>query len=49
MIPLRTMSSVEVAEITGKLHRNVLRDIETILEQLENDSADTSSGFKSPY
>ena len=28
-----TMSSVEIAELTGKEHYNVIRDIRTLLEQ----------------
>lgn len=32
-----TMSSLEIAEITGKEHRNVLRDIRTMLDDVEID------------
>jgi Rha family phage regulatory protein len=42
-----TMSSVEIAELTGKRHGNVIRDIEAITSQLEKDSSTLSSGFKS--
>lgn len=31
----RTMTSLQIAEITGKTHSNVMRDIRNILEQLE--------------
>jgi phage antirepressor YoqD-like protein len=41
------MSSKEIAELTGKRHSDVLRDIDTILETLH---ADLAFGFKStPY
>jgi phage regulator Rha-like protein len=41
-----TMSSVEVADLTGKQHKHVLRDIETVLRQLEKDGSNLSHGFK---
>ena len=31
----RIMTSLQIAEITGKTHSNVMRDIRNILEQLE--------------
>lgn len=32
-----SMSSLEISELTGKLHKNVLRDIENVLKELEID------------
>lgn len=42
----RTMSSVEIAELTGKLHKNVLADVRSMLAELEIDSADFSAQYK---
>lgn len=42
----QTMLSTEIAALTGKQHKHVLRDIEVIIEQLQ-DSPDLGSGFKS--
>ena len=42
----QTMLSTEVAELTGKRHDHVIRDIEVIIEQLSH-SPDLGSGFKS--
>lgn len=33
-----TMTSKEIAEITGKRHSDVLRDIRNLVEQLEDDN-----------
>lgn len=41
-----TMSSREIAELTGKEHRNVLADIRNMLEKLEIDCADFSAQYK---
>ncbi|RLO19887.1 phage antirepressor protein [Pseudomonas protegens] len=40
------MSSVEIAELTGKLHKNVLADIRSMLAELEIDSAEFSAQYK---
>lgn len=37
-----TMSSFEIAELTGKLHKNVIRDIREMLDELEKDGSDLS-------
>lgn len=42
--PISTMSSREVAELTGKRHADVLRDIDKLVEAL---NADLRLGFKS--
>lgn len=41
-----TMSSLEIAELTGKDHRNVLADIRGMLESLESNSAEFSASYK---
>jgi phage regulator Rha-like protein len=42
----RTMSSVEIAELTGKLHKNVLADIRAMLAELELSSAEFSAQYR---
>ncbi|QXV72953.1 DNA-binding protein [Edwardsiella phage PVN06] len=39
-----TMSSVEIAELTGKEHRNVLADIRKMLVEIQ--SAEKSADYK---
>ena len=41
-----TMSSLEIAELTGKEHRNVVRDIRNMLNQLEIQSAQFGADYK---
>lgn len=41
----RTMSSLEIAELTGKAHKNVLADIRAMLKDLEIDSAEFSAQY----
>ena len=41
-----TMSSLEIAELTGKQHKNVLVDIRNMLNQLEIQSAQFSAQYK---
>ena len=42
----QTMSSREIAELTGKEHKNVLRDIREMLEGLEINLAQFSAQYK---
>ena len=42
-LPQKTMSSVEIAELTGKEHRNVMADIRKVLNELELNAADFSA------
>ncbi|MFV3314091.1 phage antirepressor KilAC domain-containing protein [Pseudomonas sp. L7] len=42
----RTMSSREIAELTGKAHKNVLADIRAMLDELELNWADFSAQYK---
>ena len=41
-----TMSSLEISKLTGKDHKNVLRDIREMLEGLEIDTAQFSAVYK---
>lgn len=41
-----TMSSLEIAKLTGKDHKHVLADIRTMLEGLEIDTAEFSAMYK---
>ena len=42
-----TMSSLEIAELTGKEHKNVLRDIRFMLAELQKDGSDLSHVLES--
>ncbi|MGF6694780.1 phage antirepressor YoqD-like protein [Metapseudomonas resinovorans] len=42
----RTMSSTEIANLTGKAHKNVLADIRSMFAELEIDSAEFSAQYK---
>ena len=41
-----TMSSLEIAELTGKQHKDVIRDIRNMLNQLEIQSAQFGAKYK---
>jgi phage regulator Rha-like protein len=44
----KTMSSREIAELTGKQHKDVMRDIRNMCEQMEIDSAQFCAQYKDP-
>ena len=41
-----TMSSLEIAKLTGKEHKNVLADVRNMLKELEIEPAEFSAGYK---
>lgn len=44
-----TMNSLEIAELTGKSHGNVMRDIRNMFEELEKDAITFESIYKDTY
>ncbi|UOK36334.1 Rha family transcriptional regulator [Pseudomonas palleroniana] len=42
----QTMSSVEIAELARKLHKNVLADVRSMFAELETDSAEYSAQYR---
>ena len=42
----KTMSSQEIAELTGKMHKNVMVDVRRMLSELDIDSAEISAQYK---
>lgn len=44
-----TMSSREIAELTGKQHRNVTRDIEKMLSDIEIDALNFEHIYQDSY
>ena len=41
-----SMSSTEIAELTGKQHKNVIRDIRDMLDELQGDGSDLSHAMR---
>ena len=46
VVNVQTMSSLEIAELTGKQHKNVLADIRKMLTELEEEPAEILAGDK---
>lgn len=46
IIPVKTMSSLEIAKLTGKQHKDVLETIRKTLEEAEISTADFSAVYK---
>ena len=44
-----TMTSNEIAELTGKLHKNVIRDIEDIIKEIKDSSNLSFQAIKGLY
>ena len=45
-VAVKSMSSREIAELTGKEHRNVMSDIRKMLDDLNLDAANFSATYK---
>lgn len=45
LITVNKMTSMEIAEVTGKLHHHVIRDITDEIEKLQNAGIDTATKF----
>ena len=45
-VVVKSMSSLEIAELTGKEHRNVMSDIRKMLDELSIDAAKFSATYK---
>lgn len=43
-----TMSSLEIAELTGKQHKHILADIRNMMEQLGVEAAEFSAPYRMP-
>jgi phage regulator Rha-like protein len=46
LVKIDYMSSLEIAELTGKRHSDVLRDIRNIVSKLEDAQRDSALGYK---
>ena len=46
VVAVKSMSSLEIAELTGKEHRNVMSDIRKMLDELSIDAAKFSATYK---
>jgi phage regulator Rha-like protein len=45
LMTISKMSSMEIAEVTGKQHQHIMRDIRDEIEKLENSGIETQSKF----
>lgn len=49
LFKIESMSSLEISELTGKRHDNVLRDIRNLIRELQTDSERHSSNLRSVF